>query len=303
MKDKKDLLGGVIIVSLLLLVLVTYMTFYNYNKQEEKNKEEQKLKDNSLNMINIYNDYSFLKVESKDKIDTSKTLIGSYNCKADDCEVYKENIFEEKYIVLKENEDVFIYDFTLNKIVSNLYDDLGDEIKDNYYITLKDGKHGVISKSGVEIITSSYDEIYVNDTYDSIVKIKNNKSYGVIDLDNGSLIIEPKYENIKLTDSKYYSILKDNLWYVIDLEGNVLTNGYEFVYAFSKGFIALVGDNLKFFKYGAEEDLLIENSIPIYDKNDFDISRSGSTISINVKNQDVIIKYQYIINRNSLINK
>ena len=37
MKDKKDLLGGVIIVSLLLLVLVTYMTFYNYNKQEEKN--------------------------------------------------------------------------------------------------------------------------------------------------------------------------------------------------------------------------------------------------------------------------
>lgn len=303
MKNKKDLLGGVIIIALLLLVLVTYMTFYNYNKQEEKNKEEQKLKDNSLNMINIYDDYSYLKVETKDKIDGSKILVGSYNCKADDCEVYKENIFEEKYIVLKENEDVFIYDFTTNKIVSNLYDDFSAELKDNYYITVKDGKYGVISKTGVEIITTSYDEIYNNDTYDSSVKIRNSKLYGVIDLDNGSVILEPKYENIKLTDSKYYSILKNDLWYVIDTNGNILTNGYEYTYAFSKGFIALIDDSLKFFKYSTDEELLVDNSIPIYDKNAFDISRSGSTISISVKNQDAIIKYQYIINRNSLVNK
>jgi len=302
MKNKKDLLGGVIIISLLLLVLVTYMTFYNYNKDEEKLKEESKLKDNSLAMINIYDDYTTSKIMNKENISNDKVLIGSYNCKSDDCEILEKDIFDKKFIVLRENNQVFIYDFTIGKIMSNYYDDISFEINDKYYITIKNEKYGVISKTGVEIVGHNYDEIFNDSVYDSYIKVKNGKLNGIVDLDNGSIVIDTKYEDIKVSDSKYFSILKDGLWYVIDNEENILTNGYEDVFAFSKGFIALIDNNLNFFKYNKEEnEVLISDIIPIYDG--YEIEREGSTIGINVRNQDVVIKYEYIINRNRLINK
>lgn len=302
MKNKKDLLGGVIIISLLLLVLVTYMTFYNYNKDEEKLKEESKLKDNSLAMINIYDDYTTSKIMNKENISNDKVLIGSYNCKSDDCEILEKDIFDKKFIVLRENNQVFIYDFTIGKIMSNYYDDISSEINDKYYITIENEKYGVISKTGVEIVGHNYDEIFNDSVYDSYIKVKNGKLNGIVDLDNGSIVIDTKYEDIKVSDSKYFSILKDGLWYVIDNEENILTNGYEDVFAFSKGFIALIDNNLNFFKYNKEEnDVLISDIIPVYDG--YEIEREGSTIGINVRNQDVVIKYEYIINRNRLINK
>ena len=302
MKNKKDLLGGVIIISLLLLVLVTYMTFYNYNKDEEKLKEESKLKDNSLVMINVYDDYTTSKIMNKENINNDKVLIGSYNCKSDNCEVIEKDIFDKRYIILKENDKMFIYDFTIGKIMSNYYDEISFEVNDKYYITKLENKYGIISKTGVEIIGHNYDEIFSDSVYDSYIKVKNGKLYGIIDLDNGSIVIDTKYEDIKVSDSKYFSVLKDGLWYVIDNEENIITNGYEDVFAFSKGFIALIDENLNFLKYNKEEnEMLISDVIPIYD--DYEIKRDGSTIDINVRNQDVMLKYEYIVNRNKLMNK
>lgn len=307
MKNKKDLLGGVIIIVLLLLVLVTYMSFYNYNKQQEKIEEENKLKDNSLMMIYIYDDYTVSKVENKDNIDSTKTILGSYNCKSNDCDILNsneyQNPYDNKYVILKENEELFIYDFTLNKIVSNKYDDIIYKLND-YYIVKDNNKYGIISKSGVELVVTSYDEILYNDIYDSYIKVKNNNLYGVIDLDNGNTIIDTKYNDIKINDSKYYSILKDNLWYVIDKEENVITNGYKDIFAFNKGFIALIDNNLQILKYNKDvNEPLNENIITIYKEDGYKISRNGSTISIEINNEDSVVKYEYNINRNNLISK
>jgi len=308
MKNKKDLLGGVIVIVLLLVVLVTYMSFYNYNRKQEKLEEENKLKDNSLMMINIYEDYTTLKIENKDSIDNTKTTVGSYNCKSDDCEVYNNtsisNLYEDKYIILKENEKVFIYDFTLNKVVSNLYDEISYELNGIYYIVKDNDKYGIISKSGIEIVTPTYDEILSDNMYDSYIKIGNNKLYGVLDIDNGNVIIDTKYEDILLTDTKYFSILKDNLWYVIDNNENIVTNGYSYTFAFNKGFIALIDNNLQILKYNKEESVQLNSKvIPIYNKNDYKITRNASVINIEVNNENTLIKYQYNINRNNLTNK
>jgi len=308
MKNKKDLLGGIIIISLLLLVLITYLSFYNYKKEELKINEENKLKDNSLSFINIYDDYTTLKIEDKNKIENNKVVIGSYNCKEDNCAVYENNhfksIYDDKYIILKERDEIFIYDFSLNKVVSNYYQEIEYLLNDLYFIVKNDNKYGIITKFGVEIIENMYDEISYNEVYENYIKVGNNKLYGIIDLDNGNTIIDTKYKDINITDSKYYSVLKDNLWYIIDKDENIITNGYEYVFPFSKGFIALKDNNLYILKYNIEEEKpLNDNIINVSGKDSFSINRKGSIISIEVNNEANILKYEYSINRNNLTNK
>lgn len=304
MNNKKDLLGGVIIITLLLLVLVTYIGFYNYNEDEETNKSELIMVDNSLAMINIFEDYTTLKVLEKSEFDNSKTIIGTYNCKNDDCEIYSngvvESIYDDKYVFVKDNKKVIIYDFSSNKIVSNYYDEFVSKIGD-YYIVKDNNKYGIVNKNGFEIVFPNYDFIFDNSIYDSYIKVSNNDKYGVIDLDNGNVVFDTVYKDINVTDSKYYSIFKDELWYVIDLDGNVITKGYEYVFAFNKGFIAYIDDSLYILKYNNENDEKLNNNvISVGDINNFVIERNGSIITIKVGNADT---FQYNISRNNFVKK
>ena len=308
MKNKKDLLGGVIIVVLLLLVLVTYMSFYNYDKMKDTNINTDEIKDNSLYMINVYGDYSTLKIEDKNSINNGKIVLGTYNCKSDDCEVYDHdgilNVYDDKYIILKENNKIFVYDFTLKKVVSEMYDDISYQLNDTYYLVSVNNKYGVISKSGVKVIESVFDEIVYDEVYDSYIKVKNKGLYGIVDLDNGNIVVATKYEDIKFADTKYYSVLQDGLWYAVDENGNTVSKGYNYVFAFNKGFIALIDNNLQILKYNKEQDELLNSSvISVYSENGFEIKRDASNILIEVKNGDSISKYEYSINRNKLLVK
>jgi len=304
LKDKKDLLGGLIIIVLLLLVLVTYIICYQYKK---KNKDEIEIKDNSLSIINIYDDYTTSK-DNEENIDNTKKIISKYNCKYDDCDIYLNNtydsVYEEKYIILFENNKVFIYDFIDNKIVSELYDNIITKLE-NSFIVKNDNKYGIMNNEGIELTEVIYDEIDFDNIYYDKVKIKNNDLYGIFDIKNNNVIIEPKYENINIDSDNNYSILKDNLWYVIDNNENILTNGYNYTFGFNKGFIALIDNNLQILNYNKEENsLLNETSIPVYDiEKGYKIERKSSVINIEIINNEEIIKYEYNINRNNLKNK
>lgn len=296
MKNKKEALGGLIIIVLLILVLVTYLTFYNYRKE---NKKEIPLNDNSTATIYIYNDNSILKVEDLSKVTDTKNVVGEYNCKYDDCDILETNlinpIYDNKYIILKENSEVFIYNFTTEKIVSDKYSNLINR-KNNHLLVEKNNKYGLIDIEGEKLIDTIYDEIDL-DMYNNITKVKLNNLYGVYDVKEMKEIIKPKYENINISDSKYYSVKKDDGWYVIDNNDTLITNGYTYTFAFNKGFIAQIENNLHILKYTNEEELLYEEVIPIEDN--FEVSRNSSIITININEK----KYEYDINRNSLINK
>ena len=307
LKNKKDLLGGLIIIVLLLLVLVTYVMCYDY-KKEENNSKELEIIDNSLSVINIYSDYSALKAETKESIDNSKKIIGTYNCKYDDCDIYNnnslENIYNEKYIMIKENDKVFVYDFKKDKNVSDSYDEILSKFEDNYYIVRKENKYGMISNKGNEVISCNYDEIIMDNIYDNKVQVKNGNLYGVLSVEDGKVLVEVKYEDVNLDSQDHYSVLKNNLWYVIDETGNEITNGYSYTFAFNKGFIALIDNNLYILKYIKESnEKLNENIIPIFDENEFKIEKNGSTIDIEVYNGKSKSNYQYNISRNKLLNK
>lgn len=307
MKNKKDLLGGLIIFVLLLLVLVTYISFYKIKKDENKELNINDIEDTSLAVINIYDDFTFAKAENKEDIDSTKSIIRTYNCKKDDCMVYVSNsfntLYDNRFVILNEMEKVFIYDFSLDKVVSNLYDEFVSVYED-YYVVKSEAKYGLITKSGVEVVSADYDLLDFDKKYESYIKVLKDDLYGVLDLDNGNLVIDTKYKDINICDTKYFSILKDGLWYVIDKNENVLTNGYEYVFGFNKGYIALKDNSLQFLKYNKEiEESLNENVIYLYENSEFDIKKNSSYISIEVNNGEEKNKYQYNISRNNLINK
>lgn len=306
LKSKKDLLGGLIIIVLLLLVLVTYVMCYDYKKNNDNKKID--IIDNSLSVINIYDDYSILKSETKDSIDNTKKIIGTYNCKYDDCEVYTNSSFDsicdEKYLIVKENNKTFIYNFKKKKIVSNLYDDIEVKLDNNNYIVKNNNLYGMINNEGLELVSTIYDEILIDSEYDEKVKVKKEDLYGILDINTGNVILEPIYDDINIDSSDKYSILEKDLWFIIDNNGNILSNGYSYTYAFNKGFIALVDNNLQILKYNKEaNELLNDTLIPVYEENGYKIERNGSNININVYNGDATIKYEYNINRNSLRSK
>jgi len=308
LNDKKDLLGGVIVISLLLLVLVTYIICYDY-KKNEKTSEQLNIIDNSLSLINVYEDYTFSKVVDKESIDTTKKIIGTYNCRYDNCDIYNndliENIYGDKNIILSENNKVFIYDFVDDKVISGLYDDIIIQLEDSLFVVKNNNQYGIINCDGIEIVSASFDEIDFNNIYYNKLKVKKDNLYGLMDISSGIVLLEPKYEMINIDSDKYYSVFKEGFWYILDGNENFLTNGYSYTFAFNKGFIAVVDNNLKILKYSKEhEELLNEVVIPIYDVEEgFKVYKNSSYIYIEVYNNEETIKYEYNVNRNNLKNK
>lgn len=293
---KKETIGGIIIISLLLLVLITYMMFYINNKNKHKTNTD-KFIDKSSNLIYVMDDNTFIKVDKiNNEIDTKK-VIGKYNCKLDDCDIYENTIFnpiyDNKFIVLKENNKVFIYDYRLNIITSEYYDEIIDK-KDNYFIVKSNNHTCLIDIEGNNLIPCDYDEVIINSKYNNLVKVKLNDKYGIYDIKNNLLLIDTLYEDLDITDINYYKVYKDNLWYVIDKNNNVITNGYSYIYPFNKGFVALIDNKLEILKYSLNEELLNDTIIEVQDNN-YKISLNNSILTIGT---DKV--YEYEVNRNIL---
>ena len=293
---KKETIGGIIIISLLLLVLITYMMFYMNNKNKHKTNTD-KFIDKSSNLIYVMDDNTFIKVDKiNNEIDTKK-VIGKYNCKLDDCDIYENTIFnpiyDNKFIVLKENNKVFIYDYRLNIITSEYYDEIIDK-KDNYFIVKSNNHTCLIDIEGNNLIPCDYDEVIINSKYNNLVKVKLNDKYGIYDIKNNLLLIDTLYEDLDITDINYYKVYKDNLWYVIDKNNNVITNGYSYIYPFNKGFVALIDNKLEILKYSLNEELLNDTIIEVHDNN-YKISLNNSILTIET---DKV--YEYEVNRNIL---
>lgn len=297
---KKETIGGIIIISLLLLVLITYMIFYINNKGKHK-INTSKFTDKSSNLIYVMDDNTFVKVDKTNNEIDLKHVVGKYNCKQDDCDIYENTIFnpiyDNKFIVLKENNKVFIYDYRLNIITSDYYDEIIEK-EENYFIVSSNNHECLIDIEGNNLIPCDYDEISIDSKFNNLIKIKLNDKYGIYDIKNNILLIDTMYDDLEITDMNYYKICKDNLWYVIDKNNNIITNGYSYIYPFNKGFIAEVDRKLKIFKYSLEEELLNENSIDLNDDNNYKVTLKNSILTIET---DKV--YEYEVNRNILKEK
>lgn len=288
MKNKKDLLGGLIIIVLLLLVLITYLAFYNYKKLNNTKSTY------NINIIKKDNTLSYNKTDLKDTLNKDN-IIATYNCKYDDCDIYTNEIYDslnDEYLIIKENNKVFIYNYK-TKTSSKMYDDIIYKLKD-FYIVLSNKKYGLTDQQGNIILDTIYTDIDYLNIENNQIKITKNNLKGLFNLTNKKLL-KTDYSNIKLDYNNYYSALKDDLWYVIN-DNKEITKGYSYTFAFDKGFIAKVENNLIFLNYN--EELLNETTISLKDDDNYNIYTNNNIIYITINNT---IKYKYLIEENKFI--
>lgn len=97
----------------------------------------------------------------------------------------------------------------------------------NVFCTTKDGKKGLVDIAGKQIIENAYTQIEgLTDQYEEgfIVRAENGK-YGVIAY-NTNTILEPKYEEIQhVYGNNSYVVKENNTWKIIDEKGNSKIEG------------------------------------------------------------------------------
>ncbi len=181
--------------------------------------------------ICTYNvDYATGSYETKVINEKNKEVYTDYD-KIEAFENYDENyaLWYEKS-VLKAQKDGKYGLITIDgkEILPCQYDDIQvlQSVK-NVFCTTKDGKKGLVDIAGKQIVENEYAEIEgLTNQYENgfIVKTENGK-YGIIAYDT-NVIIEPKYEEIQhVYGNNKYVVKENNTWKVIDEEGNSIING------------------------------------------------------------------------------
>ena len=133
--------------------------------------------------------------ESKDN---NHLIYSKYECGYDICPKYLKKL-DDKYVILEKNSKYILYDYRLNKVVSDSYSNY-EVINNNYIIVSNNSKKGIIKVNGEVVVNTIYEDIgYRNNEYltgynlNNII-VKNNNLYGIISFKDGKIIEEIKYK-------------------------------------------------------------------------------------------------------------
>ena len=255
MKENK----GVFYTIIILLIVFLPLTIFGYiNNKKIENNSEKKL---------YHNGYLWFY--------DNEELLGKYECSTKSCSLAKSTIpdkeYKIKYYTEGTNEDI--------------------DIINNKYVFINDGTEIIFYDIHTDSVLTKYKSI---NTYNSNL---NNNEYilenidglwGVLSFTNDIASIIPfEYDFIGLSkdlndsdfiNTDYYLVKKDNEWYVIDKENNIVTNKYYNIYEYKilDNFIGVVSDN----------------KLDIYDldgniTNSFDIDTNYKTLDILVENNNI----------------
>ncbi len=130
----------------------------------------------------------------------------------------------DKYGVYDKHNKKFIINPKFEGIqkVSNLHG-----IEKNYYITIIDNKKGLLSTDGIELLTPQYDSIsfyYANEP--DRLKIKMDNKFGIYSLKKKDFIIQPIYEDIKITyidNNRFYHVRNNTDNKIINFNGELIS--------------------------------------------------------------------------------
>lgn len=130
-------------------------------------------------------------------------------------------------------------------------------IDSNVLLVKKDGKYGLISIAGKQVLPTQYDEIVSISGIENAYKIKKDDKYGIAN-NEGKIVIEPKYLDIDVLgkDNKSGFIVKneDKKYGIVDYSNNVVLN---FKYDSIK---KVFGNNLYVVKQDGKEKLVSKDN-------------------------------------------
>lgn len=153
--------------------------------------------------------------------DGKKGLINDKGSKIIDTEYSEIQSFGEDYkngyITVNSENKYGIIGFSGEKILDNNYEKIENIYGEKYFVIRENGKEQLIDKQGSKIITEGFDEIK-QIANSGIVYTKQNK-YGLKDFE-GNTKIEPTYDNLKEINKDIFSATKDGKVGIIDQEQN-----------------------------------------------------------------------------------
>lgn len=97
-----------------------------------------------------------------------------------------------------------------------IYEAIGEFKKHGYAVMQREGKVGLLSKRGVEIVLPKYEDLKVLDS--TLVAVMDEEEWMVINL-RGKVVLEKGYERVQVWESGYLGYRKNRKWGVVDVNG------------------------------------------------------------------------------------
>ena len=235
-------------------------------KKEEKKKEEKKKepkeekKEPSETILYFYYDGSAIKMtKNYDDIADKTNIISKYMCEANCNEIATENfnpgIMINKKVFIDDNSKMVLFDIEEGKVVGEyglaafwLHDEDSKYTSDGgRYIMIKaldSDYYGIIDKNGGIIhefnigtqkrggLNNKYPmyTTYYSVEGDYIVNYKDDK-FGITKITSNDVVVDYKYDDIKLMGRNYYKVSENNKWYLYSFatKTKVLNDGYDYI--------------------------------------------------------------------------
>ena len=239
MQTKKNSILVIIIVLLIIMVplaiLSTYLKFSGFNKKEDKKPAEFSKPTEEIQPTNNlkYQDGKLYFYDLNDN------LLGEYQCEKDPCSYAVSTIDDSNYAISyleSEEQDINVF---------------------HNYTFINDNNKIIIYNFQTKEIVKTYQAIknYNNMLEGYLIVQDENDKWGVIKLDEEiTEIIPSEYDFIGLTDnlnennmlnSENFIVLKDNLWAIIDNEGDLASNFLSAeISSYNELLISVVNDNI-----------------------------------------------------------
>ena len=261
-----------------------YVAYENGNFGVINNNGEYVIKPQYLEMIAIPNNTKpvfVCTIDVDDELGTYKTKVVNENNEQilsgyDQIEAIenndsKQNIwFEENVLRVNKNGKYGLIDLSGKEVIPCEYDEIIslNAVK-NEFLIKKAGNIGLINEKGQTIIPAIYKEIRtLKEGYTSeYIIINENDQYGIIST-SGSILIEPKYEEVKYLGSDImFAVKEEGVWKLYNTSDSsiVIDGGYD-------------------------------NIIEVKNENDVTVIKDGSygVIDLNSKEEKITAQYEYL---------
>lgn len=159
-------------------------------------------------------------------------------CKDDICPYIKE-INDSNYIILSNGETSWIYNYLTDKVLNDSFKDYHYLGNNNYVVTDKEGKQGIMNTEGKILVDFTYEDIL--DFKNNLISYKESDKCGIKSIDN-NINIKPEYEDVILINDKYFAYKENNKYNIVAYESMETIRKYNYLSAI-KGIIIVAENN------------------------------------------------------------
>lgn len=309
--DKKRRVWPIILI-LILLVGGAFGIWYfllNDNNDLGKSKEEEKEVAEENKNQNI--EYRYEEKEDGIEFYNGTELVDTYSCEG--CKAYVYGRYEyfssmPTVIAIQDGEKIFLYDYTLKKVVSDNYTQLQNIKSDGetvlFIVTTELGTVGIMNIAGEVIIPTDYEALGYSisggdvSDYDykkDIITAKKDGYWGAINF-KGEEIIPFEYEDIYYNGYNGIAVCVEGYWYLHNLNNNrLIETGYDMIIPI-KSYVFTSVDKV-FYVLNYKGEPIIEKEIPTFldtfrSRNEsvtpvFKIEEDGTVVNIYIMKNDV----------------